>query len=167
MDNKIYFNRIGEEAKKPYRGSDRAAGWDLYTAEAVALQPYLATIIKTNLSIELPEGTMLLVVSRSGFATKNQVIMPNSIGIIDEDYRGAVGITAMWTPRPEDVYRVRFKKEESSLFASLETDRLLSIPAGTRLAQAVLVEYRVQDWEESSLSLTKRGSGGFGHTGDS
>jgi dUTP pyrophosphatase len=144
--------KTDETRMEPVRASDGAAGWDLYTAEYVALKPYRAIIVPTGIKAALPHGTVLLILPRSGFSLKNQIIMPNSIGVIDEDYRGSIGITMMWTP-PIDEYL----SNRSMTF---------EIPKFTRIAQALLVPYFEQDWSKvDALPETQRGDGGFGHTG--
>jgi dUTP pyrophosphatase len=148
--------RPDEKAMVPVRATKDAAGWDLYTAEDVALKPYEAAIIPTGLKIALPEGTALLILPRSGYSIKNQIIMPNSVGLIDEDYRGGVGVPMMWTPPIEEVFRA----------ANSGQTMKFPIPKFTRIAQALLIPYLEQDWRKvDALPETARGSGGFGHTG--
>lgn len=155
---------------EPVRASHDAGGWDLFTAEEIVLKPYKAVIVPTGLKAELPHGTVLLILPRSGYSVKNQIIMPNSMGVIDEDYRGGIGITMMWTPPLEDC----FTHVRVPLDGNAHKDGPLRLKNGlefriqkfTRIAQALLVSYFEQDWSKAdALSETDRGSGGFGHTG--
>lgn len=163
--------RSDERAMEPVRASAGAAGWDLYTTEDVVLQPYRAVIVPSGIKVALPEGTMLLIVPRSGYSIKNQILMPNSIGVIDEDYRGTIGISMMWAP-PLDMLFETETEEVSGDFTirggglrAKKVDNFF-IPKFTRIAQAVLLPYLEQDWRKvDALSETARGAGGFGHTG--
>jgi dUTP pyrophosphatase len=100
-------------------------------------------LIPTGFAIALPEGYEAQVRPRSGLAAKNQVTVLNSPGTIDPDYRGEV-----------KVILTNFGKQD------------FVIKRGDRIAQMVVASYTRVTWEEKeSLEETKRGAGGFGHTG--
>lgn len=157
---------------EPVRASAGAAGWDLYTAEEVVLEPYRAIIVQTGIKAALPQGTVLFVLPRSGFSLKNQIIMPNSMGVIDEDYRGGIGITMMWAPPLDVLFEMKETTEKSGDFiitdSGLKPKKVQNffIPKFTRIAQALLLPYFEQEWRKvDALPQTERGGGGFGHTG--
>ena len=130
----------------PVRGSEGAAGWDLAAAEDVILRRFEPKIIPVNFDIQIPQGHALLVLSRSS-NPKRHLLVPNAPGLIDEDYRGAMGVWLMWVAphNDRDFYKIK---------------------EGDRIAQGVLIEYVEQSWErKSELSPTARGRGGPGSTG--
>lgn len=112
-------------------------------AEPVTLQPGARTVIPTGLCIALPPGYELQVRPRSGLALKHGIILPNSPGTIDEDYRGEVGVIVL---------------------NAGETP--FTVEHGMRIAQAVIAPVERVSWAEcESLDETARGAGGFGSTG--
>jgi len=164
---------IGDSAvTPPHRGSDGAAAWDMHAAEDATLKPYEYARIRTGLRAEIPKGYVLLILPRSGFSFKNQVIAPNSVGVIDEDYRGEMWITACWQPPIAEAYKVRLASlllagsVKTTAELVLNKDIAFEVKKGDRIAQALLVKYEEQDWRAvDELSVTKRDAGGFGSTG--
>lgn len=122
-----------------------AAGMDLIAAvrESLILQPGGRTLVPTGLRIALPPGYELQVRPRSGLAFKNGIVLPNSPGTIDEDYRGEVGVIMLNAG-----------------------DQPFVITRGMRIAQAVVAPVERVSWDEcDELDETERGTGGFGSTG--
>ncbi|MCP1230830.1 dUTP diphosphatase [Acetobacter indonesiensis] len=122
-----------------------AAGMDLIAAvqESLTLHPGGRTLVPTGLRIALPPGYELQVRPRSGLAFKNGIILPNSPGTIDEDYRGEVGVIMLNAG-----------------------DQPFVITRGMRIAQAVVAPVERVSWDEcDELDETERGTGGFGSTG--
>lgn len=174
----FHEDRLEEEGGKvPHRGSSGAAAWDIHSAEDVDLTPYVYRRIKTGIYCEIPPGHVLLVLPRSGFSFKNQIVMPNSVGVIDEDYRGEVSVTACWTPNPAETLQFDIKQSAPYEFGGdahypmsarvfFNENLRFHIKKGDRIAQALLVEYKEQEWRGvDDLSTTARGAGGFGSTG--
>ena len=89
MEN-IKVKKLNNLAKLPTRGSDYAAGYDLYAATdyIIDIAPHSTVKIGTGLSFELPKGTFAAIVARSGIATKRGLRPANCVGICDSDYRG-------------------------------------------------------------------------------
>lgn len=149
----------------PVRGSAGAAAWDLRAAEDVDLKPYQATKIRSGLKAAIPPEHALLILSRSGFAFKSQIILPNGVGLIDEDYRGEIGLGAMWMPDPLVALEVR-ESVRGGYELRRRKDAVFSIRKGDRIVQALLIKYVEQDWREAAeLEATSRGDNGFGSTG--
>jgi dUTP pyrophosphatase len=122
-----------------------AAAMDLLAAVTapVTLAPGGRTLVPTGLRLALPPGHELQVRPRSGLALKHGVVLPNSPGTIDEDYRGELQVIVM--------------------NAGAEP---FTIERGMRIAQAVLAPIARAAWREvASLPGTARGEGGFGSTG--
>jgi dUTP pyrophosphatase len=129
----------------PAYATSGAAGMDLLAAVAAPLviAPGERALIPTGLSIALPPGYELQVRPRSGLALKNGIIVPNSPGTIDEDYRGEVQVIVMNAGRDP-----------------------FTVERGMRIAQAVLAPVLRAGWVETDeLPPTGRGAGGFGSTG--
>jgi dUTP pyrophosphatase len=122
-----------------------AAGMDLraMTDEEVTIKPMERKLIGTGLYMELPEGYEAQVRPRSGLAVKHGVTVLNSPGTIDADYRGEVGV----------------------ILINL-SDSNFVINNGDRIAQLVIARHEKAELiETEEISLTGRGSGGFGHSG--
>ena len=145
---KIY--RVSENFKDlplPSYMTEGSAGMDLYAAlrDPVVVDPMCSVLVPTNLKIELPSGFEAQIRPRSGLALRSKIILPNSPGTIDSDYRGEIKVIMM----------------------NVGTGPFV-INRGDRIAQMVISEYKRVQWEESgSLDKTGRGEGGFGSTGTS
>lgn len=131
---------------KPEYESVGAAGVDLtaYLPKGnITLNPGSRMLVPTPYYFELPEDTEAQVRPRSGLAINSGVTVLNSPGTIDSDYRGQVKVILI--------------NLSSSPF---------TINDGDRIAQAVFSKVEQVEFElVTELTDTKRGSGGFGHTG--
>ena len=133
---------VNEYAQLPTRGSEDAAGLDLYCPFHIKVPADSQKKIPLGVAVEIPKGHMGLLVPRSSMS-KTPLRCANSVGIIDEDHRGELSI----------VYEnVSCKDYE--------------IARGDRIAQLIIVPIAVVDVEEAqTLSETERGDGGYGSTG--
>jgi dUTP pyrophosphatase len=110
----------------------------------VKLKPLQRALIPTGLFIELPHGYEAQVRPRSGLAIKHGITCLNSPGTIDSDYRGEIKIIL-----------INLSDEEHT------------IQQGDRIAQMVIHQTIKAEWTEVKiLNESKRGAGGFGHTGN-
>lgn len=135
----------------PKRGSAKAAGWDLFAAEERILRPFEPQLVPVKFDIELPPGHCMFVMPRSGNALNRGLLIPNSPGLIDEDYRGHAQVIMMWTL---SLYQMKVSIDPTTM-----------IKPGDRIAQVVLLKYEEQEWEMTNeLSKSDRGAGGFGST---
>ena len=122
----------------PAYATEGAAGMDLLAAvaEPVVIAPGQRVLIPTGLAIALPPGYELQVRPRSGLALRNGIILPNSPGTIDEDYRGEIQVIVLNTGSKPFV-----------------------VERGTRIAQAVLAPVVRAAWEEvADLDVTTASS---------
>jgi len=129
----------------PAYATPGAAGMDLLAAVTapLAIPPGGRALVPTGLRIALPPGHELQVRPRSGLALKHGILVANSPGTIDEDYRGEVQVIV--------------------LNAGTES---FTVERGMRIAQAVLAPVVKAAWREvAELPETSRGAGGFGSTG--
>lgn len=141
----IQYTKLNELAHEPTRGSEYAAGYDLYAAtdEAIIIPAHQTIKIGTGLAFALPENTFAAIFARSGLATKQGLRPANCVGVCDSDYRGEY-IVALHN----------------------DTNAPQTINPGDRIAQMVLLPYISMTFEEvKSLDETARGAGGFGSTG--
>lgn len=141
----INIKLLNKNAKVPTRGSEYAAGYDLYAATDydIEIAPHSTVKIGTGISVELPNGTFGAIFARSGLATKKGLRPANCVGVCDSDYRGEYIV-----PMHND------------------TDEVMTIASGERIAQLIVmpfvgIEFNIVD----ELTETKRGDGGFGSTG--
>jgi dUTP pyrophosphatase len=135
----------GEGLALPSYATAGAAGMDLVAAvtEPVTIGPGRRALIPTGLAIALPPGYELQIRPRSGLALRHGIVLPNSPGTIDEDYRGEVQVIVLNAGEAEFV-----------------------VERGARIAQAVLAPVVRARWHEvAELDDTSRGAGGFGSTG--
>lgn len=142
---KIEIKKLNENAVIPTRGSEQAAGYDLYAAtdEPITILPHETAKIGTGLAIAVPDGYFGAIFARSGLASKQGLRPANCVGVADSDYRGEY-IVALHN----------------------DTDFERTIAPKERIAQLVVMPYLAVEFEEvSELSETERGAGGFGSTG--
>ena len=142
---KLNIKRLTETAKIPTRGSDMAAGYDLYadTDKEIVIPPHETVMVSTGITIEIPEGYFGAIYARSGMASKRGLRPANCVGVVDPDYRGA------WM-----------------IAVHNDTEEPKTVEAGERIAQMVGMPFLSIDFQEvDELTETKRGSGGFGSTG--
>lgn len=139
----IKIKRLYEDSIIPTRGSEYAAGYDLYAHEGATIKPHETAKIGTGVAIQPPKDTFGAVFARSGLATKQGLRPANCVGVCDYDYTGEY-IVALHNDSNEE--RV--------------------IEAGERIGQVVFIPYiNVSFIEVNELEETKRGEGGFGSTG--
>ncbi len=131
----------------PAYATPGASGMDLHAAldTPLVLAPGERALIPTGIAIALPPGFEAQVRPRSGLALRHGLGMVNAPGTIDSDYRGAIG----------------------ALLVNLGTEPV-TLRRGERIAQLVVAPVMRVQWEDigdEPLEATKRGAGGFGHTG--
>lgn len=142
---KIRIKKLNPNAILPTRGSEQAAGYDLYACinEPITIQPHTTEKIGTGLSIAPPEGTFGAIFARSGLATKQGLRPANCVGVCDSDYRG-----------------------EYIIALHNDTNESRTINPNDRIAQLVILPYyAVEINEVDTLDDTSRGECGFGSTG--
>lgn len=158
---KIQIKKLNKNVKLPEYATDGSAGFDLvahnfkawdddnqnfriYELDTQTINIYKGqrVLVGTGFSIAIPDGYMMDIRTRSGKALKEGLIVANSPGTIDSDYRGEVGVILINT-----------------------TDSIIKINKGDKVAQGVVLQYEAILFDEvDDLDGTERGSGGFGHT---
>ena len=132
-------------ATVPTRGSEYAAGYDLYAAieETTVIPTHCTVKIPTDIAMEIPTGFAGLIMARSGLATKEGLRPANCVGLIDSDYRGNVIV---------------------ALHNDTNIDKIVN--SKERIGQLMIVPFEAVEFEVvDELSDTVRADGGFGSTG--
>lgn len=145
MELKIKVLPGNEDIPMPEYATDGSAGLDLRAAvsEPIILNPKDRTLVSTGIIIGLTKGFEAQVRPRSGLAVRNGIMLVNSPGTIDSDYRGEIKVI---------------------LFNS--GNEPFEIRRGDRIAQLIVSKYeRVALKKVDEIEVTSRGDGGFGHTG--
>lgn len=124
-------------------GADVRANFPAVTRDGITLEPGARALVSTGFAMALPPGFEAQMRPRSGLALKHGITLANAPGTIDADYRGPVGI----------------------ILINLGIEPF-KISHGDRIAQMVIAPVVQAQFESvSSLTETKRGTGGFGSTG--
>lgn len=146
---KIHFKKLVDDAVIPTFGRLGDAGADIVaTSKTIQDDDYYHTIVYgTGIAVEIPEGMVGLVFPRSSIRDKN-IIMSNSVGVIDSGYRGEIMVT----------------------FNVIDPDLEMSVPnsyeVSDRIAQLIIIPIPIIEYiEVDELSETERGVDGHGSTG--
>jgi len=146
LDVRILDPRIGSEFPLPAYATTGAAGLDLRACIDVPLllQPGSAELIPTGLAIHIGDaGLAAMILPRSGLGHRHGIVLGNLVGLIDSDYQGPL-LVSCWN-RGVEPYTVQ---------------------PGERIAQLVVVPVvPVELNVVPAFAASRRGSGGFGHTG--
>lgn len=127
----------------PVRKTEHSAGYDIESAETVTLMPFETALIKTGIKAEIDEGKFLALYMRSSISLKRNLIMTNSVGIIDKDYYN----------NEDNEGHIHF------MITNLNNEPV-TIKRGERIGQGVLQDfYKVDDDNAMGERL-----GGFGST---
>eukprot|EP01129_Flabellula_baltica_P017630 TRINITY_DN9829_c0_g1_i1.p1 TRINITY_DN9829_c0_g1~~TRINITY_DN9829_c0_g1_i1.p1 ORF type:complete len:157 (-),score=48.23 TRINITY_DN9829_c0_g1_i1:39-473(-) len=141
MSLSLHVKRLSETAILPQRQTEGSAGYDLYAAQPKTIPAGSRGLVATDISIAVPHGYYGRIAPRSSLAAKMSIDV--GAGVIDEDYRGPVGILL-----------INF------------SDVDFVVEPGMRVAQLILEKIVTPDVVEvDALPETERGSGGFGSTG--
>ena len=143
----VRIQRLPHAPGLPEYATAGSAGLDIAAAvagdEPMELAPGARALVPTGLRLAVPEGYEAQIRPRSGLALRHGLMLPNSPGTIDSDYRGELQVIVM--------------------NAGSEPVR---IERGMKIAQLVLMPLPRVVWREcAELDATERGEGGFGSTG--
>lgn len=132
---------LNSDAIVPTRGSDSAAGYDLYSLKDVWINQSDIAVISTGIAMKVPLGTYGRIAPRSGLSVKYKLDV--LAGVIDADYRGEIMVAIMNHSRQK-----------------------VCLPAKSRIAQIIFEKIETPQLQVvEDLDETSRGSGGFGSTG--
>ena len=175
MTNTLQLKLLSDNATKPKRADDLSAGYDIYAAETVILEPQEKALIATDLAVNIPKGYVGLLTSRSGVSSKTHLVVET--GKIDAGFQGHMKINIKNDTQNSNNYDVlsevysafNINGEEIEL-----NDEEVLVPYGTykiqkgdRLAQLLIVTIATPELQEVNefSNKTARGTNGFGSTG--
>jgi dUTP pyrophosphatase len=141
---KVKIKRIDKELPLPQYQTPGAVAFDLCARIDTEISPGEIKPVPANVIIEVPEGHMFMMTPRSSLSKKKGLMLPNSVGIFDQDFCG-----------PEDEVMIilyNFKNQPCQ------------IKRGERLAQGMLIKIEKAAWEEAEGMKTQT-RGGIGSTG--
>lgn len=173
---------LSSDAVEPTRAYKYSAGYDMYAAETVVLKPQEKAIIKTDIAVNIPNGYVGLLTSRSGVSSKTHLVV--ELGKIDADYHGNIGINIKndeqrlnWQDEMNNdklenggaqlVYGIDGQKIENGCIFEIIQGKRYQINKGDRLAQLVVVPIYTEELNivEEFSSETERGTKGYGSSG--
>ncbi len=142
---KVEIKKVSKSATLPQRGSEQAAGYDLFAdiPEAVTIMPHETKMIGTGLAAAIPQGYFGGVYARSGLSAKEGLRPANCTGVVDSDYRGEIKVAL-----------------------HNDSEQAREVQPQQKIAQLVIMPFLSVTFQEvDSLEETQRGEGGFGSTG--
>lgn len=143
---KIVDPRLGADIPLPEYATAGSAGMDLRACltESVTIGPGETRLIPTGFAMHLADsGLAAVILPRSGLGHKQGIVLGNLVGLIDSDYQGQVFVSC-WN----------------------RSDKSFEVEPGARIAQLVFMPVVEARWEVvEEFDASRRGAGGFGHTG--
>ena len=138
----INIKLLSSNSKIPTKARDDDAGYDLYSIDEYIIKPMERTLVKTGISLEIPNGYYGHISDRSGMALKKGA---HCLGkVVDPSFRGEIGVIILHT----DMYEP------------------IKIQSGDRIAQMIFKKYENVSFVESSdLEKTERDEKGYGSSG--
>lgn len=140
---KVKIKRIDKELPLPQYQTPGAVAFDLYAREDVEIMPQEIKLVPGNVIIQVPDGYMFMMVPRSSLSRKKGLLLPNSVGIFDQDFCG-----------PED--------EVMIILYNFKNEPCL-VKRGERLAQGIFVKIDKAEWNEVN-GMEQPTRGGIGST---
>lgn len=151
----VKIKKLNENAVIPSYAKHGDAGMDI-TAISKSYDEYGNVVYGTGLAFEIPQGYVGLLFPRSS-NTKKDLILGNSVGVIDTGYRGEV----VFKFKPSIIYTM----DDDVDFVGVPYHSLGNYEVGDRIGQIIIMPYpKVNFIEVDELSDSDRGIGGFGST---
>lgn len=166
---KLEIKLLSDNATMPKRNHHTDAGYDIYSAEKLILEPQEKAIIKTDVAVNIPKGYVGLLTSRSGVSSKTHLVIET--GKIDAGFTGNMGINIKNDHEDNKMQTIFLRNIDNEKI--FEKERHLYklgsylIEKGERIAQLVIVPI----WTPELVSVkeftseTARGEKGFGSSG--
>lgn len=142
--DRLHIETTSSTARPPIRATTASAGLDLSLAADVVLRNRTITVVELPYRVAIPDGHVGLLALRSSLGARG-ITIPNSIGIIDSDYRGTLKLP----------------------LSLLHDSGPVLLRAGERVAQLVIIPAAFPAPVEATVAAdeTQRGGGGLGSTG--
>lgn len=140
--NKLLWKKLSSKAELPNYATEGSASVDLVSLEDYVIKPYETYKVHTGLACSIPDKHVGIIAPRSSLGVKG-LILANTIGVIDSDYRGEL-IVALYNRSVDEYY----------------------LEKGNRIAQMFILPCpQFLNEFVGELPSTERGEGGFGSTG--
>lgn len=139
----VPIKRIDKTLPLPTFATAGSVGFDLFCREDTEIAPRSIELIPANVIVKIPEGYMLLLTLRSSTPRRKKLLIPNGVGIIDQDYCG--------------------EGDELKVQVLNFSEEAVMVNRGERIAQGIFVPIARVAWSE--VDEVGQGRGGFGSTG--
>lgn len=140
---KIAIKRVDKSLPLPVYATNGSVGFDLLCRETIEVLPRQIELIPGNVIVRIPTGFFLLLTLRSSTPRRKSLLIPNGVGIIDQDYCG--------------------EGDELKVQVLNFSDEAVQVNKGERIAQGLFIPVVRVEWEE--IEQVGQGRGGFGSTG--
>ena len=167
---------LSEGVQLPTYFYDGDSGMDVRAIENIDIAPGETKLIDTGIKVAIPKGYEIQVRAKSGRSLKTKLRMGNSIGTIDSNYRGSIGIIAEnIEPKIKDIdYEAIWDYELGAIdylkIKSITYGSSIHIAKGEKIAQLVLCKVEKANFVQvdniNDIPSDGRADGGFGSTGD-
>jgi dUTP pyrophosphatase len=139
----VNIKRIDTSLPLPTYATAGSVGFDLFCREEIEVAPRTLGFIPANVIVQTPPGYMLLLTLRSSTPRRKGLLIPNGVGVIDQDYCG----------------------EGDELIVQVYNfgDEVVTVKRGERIAQGIFLPVMHASWNE--VDELGKGRGGFGSTG--
>jgi dUTP pyrophosphatase len=144
INKRVKIKRVDKSLPLPIYETKGSVGFDLLARETTIVEPKKIELVPANLIVEVPEGYMLALVSRSSTPKKKGLLKPHSIGVIDQDYCG--------------------DQDELKIQVYNFTNQTVTVEKGEKIAQGVFIRVDKFEWQEVD-QMNSENRGGFGSTG--
>jgi len=141
---KLLFKKIEKDLPSPEYKTAGSIGFDLVARVETTIPSFEVRLIPLNVVVKIPKGYGLFLLPRSSTPLKKQLLIPNGVGIIDQDYCG--------------------EEDELKLQVLNFSKKDVTVERGERIAQCVIVKVDQSQLLEIQ-KMTSKSRGGFGSTG--
>lgn len=140
---KIAIKRVDKSLPLPLYATNGSVGFDLLCRENVEVLPRQIGLIPANVIVRIPAGYFLMLTLRSSTPRRKSLLIPNGVGVIDQDYCG--------------------EGDELKVQVLNFGEEAVQVNKGERIAQGLFIPVMRVEWEE--IEEVGQGRGGFGSTG--
>ena len=166
---KIKYKKLAPEAKEPFRLYNMDAGFDMFATSMIETDNFIE--YKTGIAFQIPEGMVGMVFPRSSI-TKYDMMLKNSVGIIDSSFRGEIVfrfvkvINELYSNIDNANTHGIYYEDGKAINIALLNRHMKLYDIDDRIGQIIFMPLpEVTLVESDELSNTERGEGGFGSTG--
>ena len=139
----VTIKRIDKSLPLPTYATAGSVGFDLLCREDMEIAPRTISLIPGNVIVQIPSGYMLMIALRSSTPRRKGLLIPNGLGVIDQDYNG--------------------EGDEVMIQVYNFSDEVVQVKRGERIAQGLFIPVKQVAWNE--VDTVGKGRGGFGSTG--